>query len=1156
VKWLFAALLLTACAWSQTQSAPSSAELLFVQSDSAAALRATAKELARNPADVNALLVRMEASRLQLRPHQELHAALALLRTTHGEDLRAELAACRLGELAAKTPAFRAAVPQLVNLLQANSAYSREVSSALLSARADGVSIPVKARLTRRFTQWQVAGPFGEYANIDFDQSWAPESDQLQSPRYAGKLREEVLAPAGELELPNYFPDSGVYYAASNVRIAAGRNYRLVFESDGTFDARLDGELLLLHDARLRSQKRISMASRALSVGNHRLLLKLQRSAFPIRVWIEAESVAPAKAVELPEAERSYLNSAIALFEGDAAAGLAAGTPSGSVQQMLRAQALAHIEDEQKQREALLSSVKSDSGNLLATLTMAQRAIADDRLEEATLNLAKVLQASPEYWPAQELKYQLATRMGWEQEREAALKMRLRLHPDCGTYLDALKNQAKPAIANVYLSRLSHCAAVPTQYWTQLSERGEHERALASLSVYLRAHALDRSALEKAIREAVLAGDNPMAQHYAKALHRSAPNWEWASALVSNPQMALDSRSAYAPAGNFYEPYVRDTMPAMAESPDSAVSSRVLINDRVVRLLPDGSAWVYQHTVTQVFDKKGIESAGEVELPRSADRLELRTIKPDGTYVEPESNDGKSSVSMASLSPGAAVELAYVQHFRANALRDTPELLDFVFGSAESPTRSARMTMIREGVPEPRFWHSPQVREREIAQNENSVIIRWEAENLAPTPQEPSSPRFELSPRILCLGMDDARGSELIRRYRDELVQATKITIPVQQIAMALRGSSSREQVASAYQYVMANIIEDTNESWRSGTITSATDSLEQGQGNRAVALISVLSALGFDAELALAAERGSQSPEEGCPVLRCYTHPVVRVMVPDSETPIFLDTEMQGVAAGAMSPEIEGQPAISISRLRSAESTIAQLPRTAEQRSRATANLDLDESGAIHGTLRIRFGSLRGAQMRENLRQLSGKERQAYLEEIAGRILPNARNISGVLLHERDPESPLELELKIGTSTPSQWSGSNLELGQIIPALGLGRLYATLPQRQQDLLLETPLIEDAEFVVHLPSGMEGGHLPKSVSLKSRFGEYSTRFKIEDRALKISRSFRIPAQQIAPAEYPSFSRFALQIDSAEHELVQLRSKHQRKALPAVIESLH
>jgi hypothetical protein len=1156
VKWLFATLLFVGCGWSQTHKATaSSAELLFVQSDSTAALRASSKELARNPADINALFVHMEASRLQLHTREELHSALTLLRDTHGEDARAEVAAHRVAELAANTPAFRAAMPQLISLLQTNSSYSREISSALLTARADGVPIPIKARLTRRFTQWQIAGPFGEYTNIDFDQSWPPESDQLQSPRYGSQSREKVVAPSGELELPHYFPDTGVYYAGSNIRLVGGRYYKLIFESDGTFDARLDGEPLLLHDARFRSQKRISIALKSLSSGEHRLFLKLQRSAFPIRVWVESENARPPKALGVPECETSYLAAADALFGGDASPALVFGTQSSSVQQALRAEALGQIGDEQKQHEAWLTSVKTDPRNLLAAFALAQQALNDERSEEATVYLAKVLQENPEYWPAQELKYQLALRMGWEPERESALKARLRLHPDCDSYLDALKNGANPAGTALYLSRLSRCASVPAGYWLQLSGRGEHQRALTSISIYLRTHPLDRRALEKAIREAILAGDTAAAQHYAAALHRASPNWEWASALVNNPQAVLDSRSAFAPASNFYESYVRDALPLMADQSDATASSRVLINDRVIRLLPDGSAWTYQHTVTQVFDKKGIEIAGEVEVPRSAEMLELRTLKADGSYVEPEISESRSSISMPSLSSGDAVEVAYVQHFRANVLRNTPELLDFVLGSTTSPTRSARLTLIREDFPEPHLWHSPQIRQREVAQTDKRAIVQWEAENLAPTPQEPAAPRFEASPQVVWLSIDGPHNSELSHRYRDELVQATKITSPIEQIALSLRAANPLDQVASAYQYVMAKV-EDANESWRNGSISSATESLQQGQGNRAAALIALLSSMGFDAELTLASERGNRSSEEGCLALRCYTHPLVRVTIPNLDDPMFLDTELQGIAAGSISPEIEGQPAIAISRLRSSESEIAQLPRTTDQRSRAVASLDLDENGAIHGTLRIRFGSLRGAQMRENLRQLSGKERQAYLEEIAGRILPNARNISGVVLHERDSEAPLELELRIGTSTPSQWNGSNLELGQIVPALGLGRLYATLPQRRQDLLLETPLIEDSEFVVHLPAGIEGGHLPKSANLKSRFGEYSTRFKIENRTLKISRSFRIPAQQIAPADYASFSRFALQIDSAERELVQLRSKRTHTPLPAMIESLH
>ena len=105
MKRLFAAFLLTSCVvWAQPlQGSQLSAELLFVKSDSTAALRESAQELSQNPADLNAIFVQMEAARLQLRTGEELTSAVELLRKTHNEDLRARLAAERVHEMAANT---------------------------------------------------------------------------------------------------------------------------------------------------------------------------------------------------------------------------------------------------------------------------------------------------------------------------------------------------------------------------------------------------------------------------------------------------------------------------------------------------------------------------------------------------------------------------------------------------------------------------------------------------------------------------------------------------------------------------------------------------------------------------------------------------------------------------------------------------------------------------------------------------------------------------------------------------------------------------------------------------------------------------------------------------------------------------------------------
>ncbi|HVH88680.1 MAG TPA: hypothetical protein VM912_18325, partial [Terriglobales bacterium] len=541
MKRLFTTLLLSGALWGQVMpSQQDSATLLFANSDSAAALRESAQELRRNPADANAIFVHMEAARLQLLTREELHDAIALLRITHGADSRARLAADRVRELAVNTPAFRSALPELMALLRASSRYSREISDALLAARADGVQIPRTAHLTSRLTRWQVAGPFGEFSNVDFDRSWPPEQDQLRAASYGARVRESLIAEAGNLELPNYFPQTGVYYAASNFRLTAARKYKITVESDGTFELKLDGKPLLVHDARFHSQKKISIVQTSLIPGEHRLMLKLKASAMPLRVWLEKEGRYSPERADIPKSEQFYLRAANALLDSDPQPALSIGSDSSSIEQTLLADALSQIEQEQKQREALQAAAKNDPNDALAIVQLARLAFESERFGEAITYLARVLQASADYWPAQELKYQIAFHFDWTQERAEALRERLRLHPSCGAFLEAAKlRESSGKRARTYESKLSTCSSKPYPYWERLAERGEHERVLASVIDYARWHSADRRVLEIAIREAVLSSDKVAAARYAQALAHVAPNWRWAGMLANNPESIL-----------------------------------------------------------------------------------------------------------------------------------------------------------------------------------------------------------------------------------------------------------------------------------------------------------------------------------------------------------------------------------------------------------------------------------------------------------------------------------------------------------------------------------------------------------------------------------------------------------------------------------------
>ena len=1151
--WLLTAWVMGICACASAQTAETSAELLFAQADFTGALRKSAAEVKHNPHDINAHFVHMEAARLELRNREELHSAIAVLQEADGEDWRARIAAERIRELAANTPQFRAVLPKVAGLLAKNSPYAVELSDAVLTAAADGTVLPGKIHLAHRITKWQIAGPFGHFANIDFDRTWPPEQNELRATRYEHHIREDIDVESGELELPEYFARTGVYYAAADVSITKEAKYRLIVESDGTYEIRVDGSLLFLHDARGAQQSSTIPVQVQMAAGRHRIFVKLQAQAFPLRIWIEPLREFRSGPLKVPALEVNYLKAATTALNGDPRLALAFNAQS-SLANVLKAEALERVGDEQQARELFLATSTSDAHNLLAAFRVAQEALNGEQYEEAVKQLAKVLRNAPAYPQAQELKFQLAEHFSWQPEEEASLRQRLRLHPSCSALTDAVKfydGTFQSDRARHYESLLASCSLKPFQFWEQLSVHGKHNQASNSISKYLARHPTDRHALSIAIREAVLGNDALTASRSAKMLRTLAPNWSWATLIADHPESILDSRSGYSAANGFYKSFVRDPLPMLRGGEAPLPDSRVLINDRVVKLDSAG-AWVYQHTVSQVLNKKGIARLGEVEVPRSVDLLELRTVKMNGTFVEAELGENKNTVSMPSLAEGDAIEISYLQHISSEVLAASPEGLDFAFASSQSPTRSARLTLIRDHTPEPLLWHSPGVRCIHSEPTNDVSTTIWEVANVPAIQDEPAAPQYERRPRLLWLAMDRAQPIDTVAKMRDSLVAATNITFRIRELASELQ-SSSRGGLNAAYQYVMENI-EDEAENWRAADITSAEESLRQGEGSRPATLIALLSAMGYRADLALASERGKYDPSDMCPNARCYTHPLVRVSLPSGE--ILLDPEMDGIASGALSPDVEGETALIISRSQTATNASFVVPRSTDQRSEATAAFELDDAGCLSGKIRIRFGSYRSAQMREMLHSISAKDRQGFFEQIADRILPTANEISATLSHEDDPEQLLELELNVRAPKFGRWNGSDLQFEQLVPALGLSRMYATLPERQQPVLLDTPLVETSEFLVDLPEGLEPVHKPGTIDLKSEFGEYHSELKTEGRQLKLTRHFRIPAQIVAPASYRDFSSFALQVDRAERELVQLRRTALVQMLPGPAEITH
>src|SRR5262249_8362175 len=145
--------------------------------------------------------------------------------------------------------------------------------------------------------------------------------------------------------------------------------------------------------------------------------------------------------------------------------------------------------------------------------------------------------------------------------------------------------------------------------------------------------------------------------------------------------------------------------------------------------------------------KDGIGRYGEIQLPRGADLLELRTIQSSGQVIEPELVQQKASVSMPALEPGDAIEEEYVLHYPD--LQQSPECgISTTFGSFEAPVLYSRLVLLspadarlnvreQSGAPQPL-----------VGENNGTVIRIWERDNTPQTVAESFLPSIHLLPTV------------------------------------------------------------------------------------------------------------------------------------------------------------------------------------------------------------------------------------------------------------------------------------------------------------------------------------------------------------------------------------------------------------------------
>jgi len=629
------------------------ARTFFVDSNLERARMLSARALARDPQDGEALFIHMEVAAMQADDADEIRDAVALCQIGAGAsgDLRVRLAAIRLRETAANTPAFRSAIPHLQALLANSPDNSGDLYEALLSAAMDGapgLDPYAVSRAAGILTDWRMVGPLGLHPLLD-QQPISP-NDDLSHAAYLNRAVENFAFPDGKIVLPDYLSHRGIFYAATNFSVLTAGSWTVQSRTRGALEIYVDGRRVLRTDGGGLVSTRFDAVP-----GPHRILLKFAASGPPLRIAVNPATEPAREALprKLSPQELTYLLAVKDYVAGEFATAAAqiANLPSTS--------------DSVPLRYLLAQSRMRDYPTMSDTTTAWDKPPATAASESDAVRR-------------------------WSQA--------VAEHPSCKILLGATRFYREHellAAAQGAQQRLDGCAPESLDYAQSLSNDGDHAAAARSLQHLLAAAPLNRAARQMLVRELQLAGDDEGAQQAAAEWLRIAPNAENYHRLAARFSGDVAEQAAtHGAAANqdFYQPYRRNAavIGFQAAKLRSAADSLMLLDDHVAVVRPDGSVSLYVHTAQRALNQPGATRLSDVKLPAGARTLTLRIVHADGTI---SAVSGAAQIS--ALSPGDTLDEEYVLNYAGDGgIPEHAEVFQFVFGSFNEQVLYSRFVVL------------------------------------------------------------------------------------------------------------------------------------------------------------------------------------------------------------------------------------------------------------------------------------------------------------------------------------------------------------------------------------------------------------------------------------------------------------------------------
>lgn len=1038
--------------------------------------------------------------------------------------------------------------------------------------------------------KWRVAGPFGPRDLLGFDHAYPPQAKGPMADSYdLGPERgvqptRDFTAQGCVLDLgsESALSDGGTTYAKAFVDIEPGRagDYVLRLRTPNAVEVYLDGKRVVRLDARRLPEPNVTYHTLELAAGRHELTVKISaRHPNPVVDVALTRGKIPA-ALDGDAPLDAYLRAVTAYARGDIVGAReelrgVMEHDRGSPVMLVLASSVALSDwlrpsDVRRDdaRHLLEAAAKRDPKAWQPAFQLARLSSADGQVVRAIRRLRKAVATWPDVLDLRLSLQDMLLDRGWEAESYNVIQGAYHRFPEAcpaiQVALSAAQRRDKTEQARKLIDQLVACNATSNAKLSDLLSRRQWDAAEAELErlAKLEPPRRETQILLKKLEIAHGRGDSATVHELLRQLAGRIPRSDTYPEEMADAQYAaghkqqaldlLDHAIASDPSAMAQLRWARHVMGGENDIDRWRVDGtkvlerfkasghhydapQVLVWDYMaVRVFPDDSSFQIIHQIYKVNSQEAVNKQGEFHLPSGARLLQLYTIKPDGTRLEPDQISGKSTISLPNLAPGDFVESEFVMFQDSPGGMPGAVLGDrFYFQNFDTPfDHSELKVIVPKSMPltvDPRGPAPKTV----VHDEGNLRVYDWSVNQNRPLVPEPMSVAPKEWIQSIRWGIH-AKWDLVVNGLLDALVDKDVADPAARRLAERVLGDARNGDALTKakrlYHWVLANV-EDSN-----AVFGQAASMLAQRTGDRSRILRYMLGLTGVKSKLVLSRSIASDQTRGKLADDDTFTNLLLMVEPGGGHAPVFLSMADRGAPFGYLPPGLRGQEALVIAP--GAPRVTVPKGRPGEDRSTAELTVQLAADGSASFQVVQTFRGAGAVGWRGNLEGVPDAIlRQKFDEQYVAHLVPGAHMTDLKIEGRKDPEKPFVLRYSFDVPAFGRRQGG----AWIVPALLPPKLtarYATLAKRTTTEVVAPPFEQDLTLELQVPSGIALPVPWKPVKLEGPGGaSLVVRAERKGQQMVIERRTHVPLMRVAPDAYRRWAIFCRSADeAAEREL--------------------